>query len=874
MKAPVKKWAGITSAVAVSLALIASATAHAVGGVTLFHITGTVTDALGRPLDGTAVRDGHQTVVTDTAGSYDLPEENLGTYFVTAERPDTEAVTKTVTANVPLDKAVDFTLLYRISTDLEKSFLSTADAPSTTTLTITSWAPDPGQPGDGGGKSCVYVTDNRTGDTNSATHTATNADGTSEWSYLHSLPPWQEQGDFTLAAVARDCAGTTDLTAQSQVSYSVDNLAPSIPPLRISPRDFSTTVFGSSGQLLQAEISDHDGVGLDVSSITFVLEDVSTGEVEAFSGGDVSYADGVASTGEVELSSSARYHLTVVASDLAGNQAVSSHGDGSSGGFRSSSLTPSESTGEIDLTSCEVSDEIDMTGFKTATCRDIRLVVDAAEFAAGPWSNGGRGYASFTTPLNDAVLTDGIASWPAYEFRVGDWSSRETEMTFVIESSPTSQAVSLDSQATVIDMLQAKVPATWTNAELALPQTPATVALPGVCPDITSTWRGNPCRPDPTDTIMRVYFSDSVDVVERAQVDAAARTAFDVDVDVTTNSYVASISPSGREALDGDSEVDGIVPLSDAGYSLSANQLRHFDVSDDPAGVVALSSFADLMPGRPTSRTAATCIPPFYWQWTAETSAYDLSSAAGRPVPESYAPVVVVRENPSNAGFVHQQLTSDGLPSLGFTTASCGGGGGGGGGDPEPDDSATRTWRTSANSDQCDYFHEEDRWHYTYCEEWKELYKDGNSSYDYWALQQFMSGKTEQHCKGAFFWRQCLNLQSMTVAAAPAIAPVEWAAQDDGPFMPAQDSVSNCDDETRSVTLRFKVITLGFSRTLVQCEEWDIESGAPGTFESTWRDGGKVIADSDRAVVAFQAVKTIEGRDMWWETSHAFNPVY
>src|SRR5437899_1805721 len=78
--------------------------------------------------------------------------------------------------------------------------ISTASGPASTTLTVTDYAPNPGSPGNVGGKSCVYVTDSRTSQTTSASYVSTDTlTGFSSWSYGLNLDQVTPEGTYQLS---------------------------------------------------------------------------------------------------------------------------------------------------------------------------------------------------------------------------------------------------------------------------------------------------------------------------------------------------------------------------------------------------------------------------------------------------------------------------------------------------------------------------------------------------------------------------------------------------------------------------------------------------------------------------------------------------
>lgn len=190
----------------------------------LFTISGVVTDPVGRPLANAAVRDGHQTVITDEIGFFVLEERNPGAYFVSAERNDTEQQTKTVTANVPLDKTVDFELRYRLTTTLLPAAVTPGDS---VVVEVESAAPD--QPGQQH-TPCVDVDD----PFSPGTEPAQRSDEVGErwgqplWVYEADIPQTASEGVYRFDARARTCTTGIELTDSASAWLTVDATAPAI----------------------------------------------------------------------------------------------------------------------------------------------------------------------------------------------------------------------------------------------------------------------------------------------------------------------------------------------------------------------------------------------------------------------------------------------------------------------------------------------------------------------------------------------------------------------------------------------------------------------------------------------------------------------
>lgn len=279
------------------------------GAVTVFSFRGTVTDAIGRTLSGATVKDQYyHSATTASDGNYTLPEDSTGGQFtLKASRSDTSVTTKSVNVDIPLDTTVDFTLYYRISAAISKTYLTTASGPNSATLTITSRAPNPGLPGESGGKSCVYVTDSRTSQTTSATLQSTDpVTGASTWTHAVDLLQATTEGSYSLAFVANDCSSGVRLSSvSSPVPYVVDNTPVTIG--RVLPVDLGQTALPT--QPILAELTDSGGSGVNVSSIALTLDGQAL--ARSYSGGLVVSTPQVMAAGD--------HGVTLIATDNAGN---------------------------------------------------------------------------------------------------------------------------------------------------------------------------------------------------------------------------------------------------------------------------------------------------------------------------------------------------------------------------------------------------------------------------------------------------------------------------------------------------------------------------------------------------------------------------
>lgn len=306
-------------AMAVAAIVFSTSTAHA---IPLFKFVGIVTDALDRPLANVKVTDGtNAPVYTGSDGRYALEESSLSTYTLRASRTDTLARdSERQTVTLPLDRTVDFTppdkhLLYRVSSILTPSTVTTATAGATINLSITSWAPQPAT-------TCVNVRDTRTGIVAPATYLQMIDTVRSSWGYTLSVPQGAAQGSYSLVSNVTDCASGTPLTSAYASYYTIDNTPPMIDRNSVIPLDRGNTAFVI--QPLSVVITDTGGAGLNLSSIRIDLTDTTETPPSTRTFTGVSYNSTtrratVVDPGTLDIGHS--YSLTINASDAAGNPA-------------------------------------------------------------------------------------------------------------------------------------------------------------------------------------------------------------------------------------------------------------------------------------------------------------------------------------------------------------------------------------------------------------------------------------------------------------------------------------------------------------------------------------------------------------------------
>lgn len=200
----------ITGVAVTAVAAVLMPAPAAVGD--LYNLTGDVQDAWGHPLNGTTVRDQNNRSTTVAAGRYSLGQSSLGPFTLTATRSDLMQRSITATPSLPVNGAAgtenDFAgptaLLYRTSLSLSRTAVTTRLGPAVITVSIDSYAPNPGGPGDTGEKSCVSVTDSSTGTT--APATLVSSGSPSQWTYTATVAAGTPEASYALSAQARDCS--------------------------------------------------------------------------------------------------------------------------------------------------------------------------------------------------------------------------------------------------------------------------------------------------------------------------------------------------------------------------------------------------------------------------------------------------------------------------------------------------------------------------------------------------------------------------------------------------------------------------------------------------------------------------------------------
>lgn len=287
------------------LALVAATFIPALGHASpeLWAFQGYVTDVYGDPLEGASVTDqANRIALTDSNGYYRLGQSSSGgQYTLRAMRKDTSVTTRVVNVTIPTDHRVDFTLYYRISGTLSSHYLSTALGEAQQTLTLISRSPRPGLPGEAG-KSCVVVTDSRTGQKANATLDSINPDnGASSWTYTLTAPMNSPEGSYDLSYQAVDCLDGRSLNRTAgSLRYMIDNTAPSLIPVIHSK---------ASDPEVRALLDDNGGSGVPGSHIQVTLDGIPLSHTRT-PGGVVALAPGTVP---------GNHDARIVARDNAGN---------------------------------------------------------------------------------------------------------------------------------------------------------------------------------------------------------------------------------------------------------------------------------------------------------------------------------------------------------------------------------------------------------------------------------------------------------------------------------------------------------------------------------------------------------------------------
>lgn len=412
---------------ALSLALSLTAVAHATPTVPppdLYTIHGIVRDPIQRLMDFVRVQADpvvcnglpesctSRSDVTNSVGVYEIGESATGTFQLTASRDDVVATVTPVTVAAPIPTQVDLVVKYRISGTLFRTALSTANGPASTSLTITSYAPLPGVPGQTGGASCVKVTDSRTGITTDASLTS-NDGRTSTWTYTLSASQGTAEGTYRLSFEADDCATGTMLTVVGTADYTVDNTAPQV--FFRSPIHEGNTYYDAFPMLVslvdQKAAASGLGTGVDATDPNAVSVQLQT-----VGGGSPTSPPFTVSSNVVRASLSglqrgAQYDATVSAIDRAGNAGSQSVRFG----VMNSLTTPAPGTVRLRIAS-RASDSMDPGGTLEATDTYywgfVPVQVDPFSVTLSGTFHTGNGTILLRVPLSQLNITYAVGGQP------------------------------------------------------------------------------------------------------------------------------------------------------------------------------------------------------------------------------------------------------------------------------------------------------------------------------------------------------------------------------------------------------------------------------------------------------------------------------
>lgn len=549
------------------VALLPTSEVEGIPSPALYKIYGTVSDAVGRPLASVVVNDGGRSATTNASGYYEISERATGTFVLTASRTDLVPQAKSVSVDLPLDTRVDFpNMLYNLVASASPRYASTASSTATVVVSVTSFAPNPGQPGTGSGTSCVRVTDSRTGTTHDATHLGQNPDGSHRWELSLTVPARTTEGTYTATTKAVECASGTRLSTQAAPAYTIDNTPPTIDPSSLSPPAYGNTIFATA-QPLVARLS--DGLsGVDPGRITFTLSD-EAGSTSTYSGSQVSWnwATGWAKTPNLSLVTGRAYSFGVAVTDLAGNSvSLSQDPTAIGGGFLVTTFGPQTTRASIPPTPCVVSDQVDLsTGMKTATCSNVPLHFDPTSVAmAGTRHWEEVGFVEHTGPLESAVVRSNVGgvpvSLPAYQGSDPAWAPKTGSLGFEVPRATRQAATySVEARDVNIGTLATKVPATWTEATLEMAPT-STTASTSACADPSAATPQVPCVPDPVHARYRVLLAGTVSDPAAVGGEHAAATGLRVRWDFTSQGpgYAAYIPFPAIPALLTDTRVRSV----------------------------------------------------------------------------------------------------------------------------------------------------------------------------------------------------------------------------------------------------------------------------------------------------------------------------
>lgn len=235
------------------------------------------------PLQGVKISDGSKSVYTNSSGQYSIQEPAGNSFALSASKLG--LVTAYGSGTALPGTTVDFQVFYEITGVFDRYFVSTALAPTTSTLTISSYAP-----GADSGSLCVVGTDAYNGSEILPSYVST-LGGLTTWAYPRDFDQGSGEGKGKLTFVAKECASGVPLTPTRQATLTLDNTAPNLDPRTIFPGDNGHTIF--SQQRVGAKVVDNTGTGgapsgIDSSSIGVAVAD-SDGQTITFAGSQLTY---------------------------------------------------------------------------------------------------------------------------------------------------------------------------------------------------------------------------------------------------------------------------------------------------------------------------------------------------------------------------------------------------------------------------------------------------------------------------------------------------------------------------------------------------------------------------------------------------------
>lgn len=506
------------------------------GAALSYNVNGTVTDPIGRLLDGASgrpwvtVSDGDGAAdTTQGSGTYHLQQDasRIGFVPVHAWSDHTDPHAGGVYVAAPLDSLAtyDFSVDYRIGATLAAEHISVADGPATITVNITSHAPSPGTPGAGSGDSCVSVDDSRSG-THEASYVGANPNGSHQWSLDLTIPAGEPDATHNLAVSAKTCDTSEALTSTKTVGYTIDSTAPVVTAL--APFDGHNTIYAN--QPLQAQAHDQGPAGLDSSGFSFELTNRNTGATSTHTA-TYSATSQAATTPPVALTDDHDYTMVVTVADRAGNTTTASHAPytganpATDGGFRKIALTtePADTTlldGDDNNTpgvSCTIAPENpnDPLSAPMATCPNTILDLSSTDVTLSSsrhsWDTG---FITHTAGLSAATVVHPVLGAKAvtdYQPTGTNWGPHRVDLPYRIgDQADLPSTFVTDPTQLDLGTLKLRLDATWTGTTSTTLSLTGETANPssqndtGTCPRPLDT-NANGCSTDPLATQYVVY---------------------------------------------------------------------------------------------------------------------------------------------------------------------------------------------------------------------------------------------------------------------------------------------------------------------------------------------------------------------------------